>query len=265
MVPVLFVHGQPGFGSDFDRVKRLLGAQFSVIAPDRPGYGDNPLGSRSMQLNADWLAARLDARGPAIVVGHSYGGGIAALLAAERSDLVAGLVLAASVGSGEHLGTVDRALATPILGEVLFAGGLGAAETVLPFIRARSSIAPQRVRRWLSVSLPDRGFLRETSRATRVWRSVVDEQRFLFREMTDVEDAIRRLRCPAEVIAGTWDIVVPPSVGARIASSIRGSQFLIVAGTGHFLTRDCPGVISDAVRRLAVSSGLLAPGAVIRS
>lgn len=173
-IPVVFFHGQPGFGSDFDPVRRLLGSPFLVMAPDRPGYGENPLPSTSMQANADWFAAQLEAAsashdiGPAILVGHSFGGGIAALLAAERPDLVAGVVLAASVGSGEHLGALDRALATPVLGEVLFAGGLGAAGTLLPFIRSRSAIAPDRIARWLSVSLPDRGFLRETSNVARM-------------------------------------------------------------------------------------------------
>jgi pimeloyl-ACP methyl ester carboxylesterase len=270
-IPIVFFHGQPGFGSDFDPVRRLLGYPFLVLAPDRPGYGENPLPATSMQANADWFAAQLETAsashdiGPAILVGHSFGGGIAALLAAERPDLVAGVVLAASVGSGEHLGALDRALATPVLGEVLFAGGLGAAGTVLPFIRSRSAIAPDRIARWLSVSLPDRGFLRETSRVTRVWRSVVDEQRALFKEIANVESAIPRLLCPVDVVAGTWDIVVPPSVGARIAASIPGAQLLIVARTGHFLTRDAPAVLAGAVRRLAVESGVLAVPPVSRT
>ena len=94
-VPVLFVHGQPGLGSDFEPVKERLGQRFAVLSPDRPGYGSSLIPAVSMHENVEMLAALAEEKiaGPAIVVGHSFGGGIAVLLAARRPDLVAGLVL----------------------------------------------------------------------------------------------------------------------------------------------------------------------------
>lgn len=137
-VRVLFIHGQPGLGSDFEPVAQLLGPGFAVLAPDRPGYGSSLKPSVSMHENVDVLADILELSGsvPAIVVGHSFGGGIALLLARLRPDLVSGLVLAASVGYQEELGNVDRLLAFPVVGDVLVAGGLGAAGRILPLLRA---------------------------------------------------------------------------------------------------------------------------------
>jgi pimeloyl-ACP methyl ester carboxylesterase len=89
-----------------------------------------------------------------------------------------------------------------------------------------------------------------------VWRSVVAEQRSLFAEIGDVEACIPTLRLPVEVVAGTWDIIVPPAVAATLAASIRGADLWLVPGTGHFLTRDAPHVLANAVRSAALKAGL---------
>ena len=257
-VPVLFVHGQPGLGSDFDPVAAHLGPGFRVLSPDRPGYGSSPNPPMSMHQNVEVLAALLDETGasPAIVIGHSFGGGIAVLLARQRPDLAAGLVLAASVAHQGELGNVDRLLAFPVVGDVLVAGGLGAAGRILPLLRTPASLAPGRVGRWMSVSLPDGTFTRVAVRKRGVWRSVVAEQRALIAEIRSVEAALPEIHVPTEVVAGTWDIIVAPEVAPRIASTIRGAELVLVPGTGHFLTRDAPQVLASAIRRVAVRAGL---------
>jgi pimeloyl-ACP methyl ester carboxylesterase len=207
----------------------------------------------SMRENVDVLVELLEQSeaAPSVVVGHSYGGGIALLLAQRRPDLVAGLVLAASVAYTGELGNVDHLLAVPVVGEVLVASGLRAAGTILPLLRAPASLAPGRLGKWISVSLPDGTFTRVAVRRRGVWRSVVAEQRTLIAEIRSVEAALPDIRVATEVVAGTWDLIVSPDVAARIASSIRGAELVLVPGTGHFLTRDAPFALADAVRRVA--------------
>jgi dienelactone hydrolase len=70
-----------------------------LLAPDRLGFGGSERGRAepSLASQAAALAAVLESEPgpPAVVVGHSLGGPIAARLAIDRPDLVAGLLLVA--------------------------------------------------------------------------------------------------------------------------------------------------------------------------
>ena len=104
---MLFVHGSPGTWDAWQRFLEdpELRAAARLIALDRPGFGGSQRGvaEPSLVRQAAALAAVLERDGrpgevparPAIVVGHSLGGPIAARLAIDRPDLVAALVLVA--------------------------------------------------------------------------------------------------------------------------------------------------------------------------
>ncbi len=263
--PVLLVHGQPGVGRDWDLVIDAARADFRLVVPDRPGYGDGPDRARSMADNAAFLAGLLrDLRAdPAVVVGHSYGGGIALLLAAAQPQLVRGLVLVGSVGARQWLGPLDRLLAWPGVGEGLATVGLAAIGGVLPFVRPAAGLLPGRTGRWLTAALPDKGHAwadvgRPGGRG-RVQRSFLLEQRALLEEIDAVEAAMARVVTPTTVIAGEWDVVVPPALARRLAAGIAGAELVVVAGTGHFLPRDRPDVVVDGIRRVESAAGARPP------
>jgi pimeloyl-ACP methyl ester carboxylesterase len=249
---VVFVHGQPGLGRDFDAVAGLLVEDHRVIAPDRPGYGRSGEKALSMAQNARVLAALIEERAaaPATLVGHSYGGGVCMLLAASRPDLVSGLVLVASVGRADSVNLFDHLLASRGLGWVLSAASLYALGHVLPRLRGLATIAPKDVLERVRVSLPDSCYLDVAAKRGRhVSRSFVFEQRALIREIGEVEASLRAIKMPVSVVAGAWDVVVAPSVAASIAASVPAAELVVVDRIGHFVPRDAPGVIASAVRR----------------
>ena len=249
---MLLLHGQPGRGEDWEPVPSLLEADHRVLVVDRPGYGASRLPARSMAENADLAADLLAGSGatPAVVVGHSYGGGIALLLAARHPETVAGLVLAASVGREGSVSGADRLLAAPWLGDALSAAGLVALGRILPRLGVLSRRLRGHAGVWLQASLPDRRYAVGISQSgMRLWRSFVTEQRALLAEIAEVEGATAAVAVPTSVVTGTWDVVVPPSVAAGLAAAVRGAELVTVARTGHFLPRDAPGVLADAVRR----------------
>ncbi|MGH9029457.1 MAG: alpha/beta fold hydrolase [Acidimicrobiales bacterium] len=248
---VLLLHGQPGVGKDFAKVAALLEADHRVISPDRPGYGSSSAPAVSMEENANLMAELLEERSavPATVVGHSYGGGVAILLAARRPDLVAGLVLVGSLGRGDSVNAFDRLLAAPVVGEALSAACLFTFGRVLPLLRRAASTAPRDLVVRLRASLPDSQFVdQDLRRGHEVLRSFVFEQRALISEIAEVEASLKLVDAPTIVVTGEWDVVVPPSVARSIAAAVRGAELVTVERAGHFVPRDAPSVVARTVR-----------------
>ncbi len=255
--PVLLVHGQPGLGTDWEWVVERLLADHRVITPDRPGYGESGPRALSMGDNAEALAGLLVERraAPAVVVGHSYGGGIAALLAARHPELVRGLVLLGSVGPAGSVSSFDHLLATPALGEAITAAGLFTVGRLLPRLRPLGHLLPGEVADRLRAGLPDRRYAASVTRlGLRMVRTFLAEQRFLLEELGDVERALPDIAVPTVVMTGAWDVIVPPEVAADIAAAIHGAELVTVARTGHFLARDVPEHVARAVRRVGIEA-----------
>ncbi|HEX9032381.1 MAG TPA: alpha/beta fold hydrolase, partial [Streptosporangiaceae bacterium] len=116
---LVLLHGQPGLGTDWQQVISLLPAHVRAVAPDRPGYGSSPMAGGGFEVNASAVIDDLDARGigRAVLVGHSYGGGVALTVAARAPERVEALVLLAAVGP-ECLNGWDALLAAPVAGPV---------------------------------------------------------------------------------------------------------------------------------------------------
>lgn len=96
---VLFVHGTPGSWNDFAHVMAdpVLASRARLVSIDRPGWGGSserlePALADQASALAELLKRRASGL-PAIVVGFSLGGPIAARLAMDDPRLVAGLVL----------------------------------------------------------------------------------------------------------------------------------------------------------------------------
>ena len=262
---VLLLHGQPGSRYDWRQVSALLADDHRVLVPDRPGYGRSNGPAVGMSDNADLLATMLISRstGAVIVVGHSYAGGIAVLLAVSHPELVRGLVLAAPLGHRSSVTAIDRLLAKPIVGDLLSAVGLYALGRVLPSLRRTISNGHKeddaqkrsldRLKRWLAASLPDDQESREMLKPwRRILRSFVTEQRAMVREIGSVEAALGQIAVPTVVVAGDMDVVVASRAAAATASGIRGSELIKLPSVGHFLPRDAPEVLAQAVRRVAL-------------
>ena len=98
---LLYLHGEHGF-SGWAPFIDALAENFHVYAPAHPGVADS-IGLEELDdlwdlvLFYEELMTGLGIEG-AGVVGHSYGGMVAAELAAHRKDLVSRLALVASLG-----------------------------------------------------------------------------------------------------------------------------------------------------------------------
>lgn len=103
--PVLFLHGWGLGHRTYARpLAMLVRRGCRVYAPSMPGFGGTPPLPRETRTVAgygEWAAEFLGAiqvDEPVLVVGHSFGGGVAVTLAHRHPDMVRSLVLLNSVG-----------------------------------------------------------------------------------------------------------------------------------------------------------------------
>ncbi len=90
---LILVHGLLGSLSFFDPASYL--PDINVLSPDLHGYGDSPLKTDlTLQDQVDYLRQFVEsqASGPSWLLGHSVGGAVVNLFAAQYPNLVAGVV-----------------------------------------------------------------------------------------------------------------------------------------------------------------------------
>jgi pimeloyl-ACP methyl ester carboxylesterase len=102
---LVMLHGYTGSKENWYPLARALGGRYRLLIPDLPGWGESerkPGAAYGFPEQAGHVAAfirALSPERPVVLLGHSMGGGIAALVAARHPDAVAqvGLLNAAGV------------------------------------------------------------------------------------------------------------------------------------------------------------------------
>ena len=204
-----------------------LGSPAAAIALERPGW-DGDSAATDLPGNASAALAVLDAAGieRATVVGHSFGGAVAAWLAVHHPDRVSALVLAAPAANRRSLSFVDRVLAVPVVGAAFLAGAAGA-------------LSLRRVRQALAARLElDERYLRGLARVLArpaSWRAFVVEQRALLRGIPLLEPELGRIGAPTVIVAGVADRIVPAAASRALADQINGAELVMLPRAGHLL------------------------------
>ena len=202
-------------------VSAALKSSFRVISIDLAGHGRSPSAPAGYGLAdyADDVAQVLQRLGdPVTVVGLSFGGMIAQVLAIRHPGLVERLVLCgcpctfdasvrstiAARGTAAEQGGME-AVAEPTLARwftpaYLSAGGAD---------RVRDRLLSDDVAGWATG-----------------WRAIAAH---------DTADALAALRVPTLCIAGELDQSVPPAAVSVLSARLPGSQFEVIPGASHMM------------------------------
>ena len=240
---LVLLHGQPGSPADWQEVAGRLPAQLHAVATDRPGYGSSQLPAAGFAANARAVLDDLDSRGItcAVLVGHSYGGGVA-LSAASLAPGVRRWSFSRASALGALTGW-DRLLAAPGAGPAVRAAGLAADAMDRPgcrIARRRAARCARTARQLAGLGpcgprtppavapLPDRA----TRPAARAWRPGAR-----CRVGPGAGSRARRPRGRRGSLRNR------PPTGTRSA----GCRLQSVEGAGHHLPRRAPEIVADAI------------------
>jgi pimeloyl-ACP methyl ester carboxylesterase len=245
---VLLLHGIPGVGAVWDEVSRLLCARYRVVVPDLVGFGDSARTDDIQALWADAQAAavlaliddlRID---EALVVGHDFGGSVAAHLVAQARRRVGGLVLASTNAFG------DTPIPFPLSG-ILWPVVGRAWERIIfsaPSLRmmARQGVGDRATKLDPHLYVGDR----EQARAIRTL--FASALRDLASRYGPITEMLGRVDVPTRVVWGDRDPFFPVEQAHRTAELIQGAHTSVLPGAGHFLPEEKPAQLAEEVDRL---------------
>ncbi|GAB4085613.1 alpha/beta hydrolase [Myceligenerans cantabricum] len=252
---VVAVPGMGDLRSTYDDVApALVEAGYRVVVTDLRGHGDSDTTFRAHGddvTGADLLALveHLGA-GPAVLVGSSMGASSAAWAAAERPDLVRGLVLISPFLRDPVSPAAQRLLR--VLYRVLFVGPWGAAVWASYYSSlSKGRRSPRHAEHVAAVrsTMREPGHLRSFRHlAVALDHSVVEER-------------LHEISAPVLTVVGEHDPDYPdPAAELDRAADALGATSLLVPETGHYPQHQAPDVVVPAVLRFL--AGL--PGAVTR-
>jgi pimeloyl-ACP methyl ester carboxylesterase len=223
--PLLLLHGFAATGGYFASIAPYFRDRYTLIAPDRPGFGFSDRAADadySHEAQAALFVELLDRLGieRAAVIGHSMGAAVALRMAALCPNRVAALVLVAGPG---HDGPLPR-----LLGPVV--------DLVVPLL-----LESRGVIRWLNrTAATDSGEVRDDSierllRVARVRGTAAAWSTMLVRTRHGPLPPLTMIRVPALVMAGEQDRYLTPAAARRLAAQLPNGRAAVIAGARHLL------------------------------
>jgi len=194
----------------------------------------------SVTLHGHRVGLRLAGEGPVLLLGHSFGGGVAMQFAYQFPELCERLVLVGSGGLGREVNLLLRALALP-----------GAEQVLRLFCRASLTDAGRTVVEWArrvgfgptpAAEEIGRGYASLTDPLSRTaffstLRAVigVDGQRVSANDRLQLAADL-----PTLIVWGAGDPIIPVEHARRAHAAIVGSRLEIFEDVGHFPHCEAP-------------------------
>ncbi|HEX6230632.1 MAG TPA: alpha/beta hydrolase [Actinomycetota bacterium] len=232
----------PGMG-DLRQVFRslapgLVESGYRVATMDLRGHGESDATFSTYDdaaAGSDLMALVEHLGGPAALVGNSMAAGASVLAAAERQDLVSGLVL---------VGPFVRDVPVGLLPRIAFRLGLLRPWGPALWKAYYAKLYPGRPPADLD---EHRRRIRELHRRPERWRAFVATTRT---SHAPAEARLGDVRAPALVVMGERDPDFPdPAAEARLIAERLDAAVLMVPGAGHYPQAEFPEIVTPAVVR----------------
>lgn len=227
---VVFLHGWAVTNRTYkSALKRLVQRGAKVFAPALPGFGGTePLAHAESDLEgyAKWVASFLDAVAisePIVLIGHSFGGGVAIRVAHDHPERVRALVLVNSIGGSawrQHGSLLQTMRERP-----LWDWGMHFPADIWPMRQAR---------RVLPVILRDA--LTNAFRDPRAFLHIADIARTA--DLTTELEVLRDRGLPVIVVWGSQDHIVTRDSIDSLINALGAPTVIEVSGSHSWLLAD---------------------------
>lgn len=231
---VLFLHG---FGGDLTTWlfnQPAIAEAVRTVALDLPGHGSSsPIAEGDVFSKIDLaIEAAADAVAPGRLhlVGHSFGGGIAAAFAARRPERIASLTLIAPIGLGEAM---DHSFLTDFV----------AADRRRPLLKVLERL-------FADPSKITNDMVEGTLRFKRLegvpeaLSAIADTIADASGQRQSIADRLGQLRCPVAIIWGASDKILPVPGEGELPPNVR---LLVIPNAGHMPQMEASTEVNEAI------------------
>lgn len=226
---------------DYDQVaERLVADGFRVLRPEPRGIGlsKGPMDHLSVHDFAKDVAAVIENenKGPVVVVGHAWGNFAARQLAADRPDLVRGVVIAAASAGKVPPGSNEKPIGPEMRKAIDGAGDMKLPEAQrLEYLRKAFFAPGNDPRVWLTG-----------------WHAETHEAESHARNTTPVDDYFAAGTAPILDLQAESDAVAPRRF-SQVLKNMLGDRVTVVVipNAGHALAPEQPLAMADAIAAFA--------------
>lgn len=253
--PIVFIHGASANLKDqMLPLRPLLEGRAEMLFFDRPGHGwsQRGAGNDTPAGQADTISALMEREGiaRAIIVGHSFGGGIAAAFALAHPDKIAGLVFLSAATHPWPDNTTSwyyKLAIRPVVGRLFsnlltLPGGLASMAGATTCVFAPNRV-PEDYNRRAAIEM----VLRPGN-----FRSNAIDVEGLHDHVTKAAPLYPTIQAPTVVVSGDSDTVVYEEIhSAGLARDIPGAEIVWIHNLGHKPDWTVPEVAVTAIEKVA--------------
>lgn len=248
--PLLLLHGFGASTYTWRRLVPLLDDHYRVIAVDMKGFGqsDKPLDERySLRDQAEVIATfirRMDLK-RLTLIGHSFGGGVALLLALDqRPDLkgrIERLVILDGLAYRQNIPVFFRLLSRP--GVAAFGMAL-----VPPEIQAQAALRIAYEDNSLATAQNAAAYAKPLHSEGGRHALISTAQQIVPPDLDEIAAKYSTITLPALLLWCERDKIVPLEIGWRLHAALPNATFHMLQGCGHMPQEEVPEVTADRIR-----------------
>jgi pimeloyl-ACP methyl ester carboxylesterase len=217
---LILLHGWGGCWQSWYPIIERLKNNYNLYVPDLPGFGQNEI--KEPLLFKDYTDFLVDfvkknkIKNP-ILIGHSFGGAIAAKAAAEKLIPITKLILV-DAAAIRHPYSPKQQVTINLISSIKKILSLPLINKVLPAVQ----------KTYYQVSgqeNSDYAALKDNPKLQKTFQNVIQH---------DLTDILSKIKTPTLIIWGEKDLATPLEDGQKIHQLINKSKFIILPNSTHF-------------------------------